>query len=329
MAELEQTEFEVLNIDVLNALGRVLVRATSPNGMTLPTAQAIILDVDPDAIVAHNHIYGTGQGQTLGRSPQDLLNVHQSGYSGAPRIGVIDTAIDMSHPALQTASLETRDFVAHDPSSRPRTHGTTIVSILVGQDQRYGGLVPDAEIYAASVFFDTAQSGDMATTYGLAQAVDWMIENEVQVINFSLTGPDNSILREAIGRARARGILAVAAIGNDGPGAPPRYPAAYEDVVGVTAVSYRQQIYRLAGQGPHVDFAAPGVLVAHASPGGDYGVSSGTSLATPFVSAVLALLIDEGALPADAVLQLQTHAEDLGEEGFDPVFGYGFIRVPD
>ena len=155
-----------------------------------------------------------------------------------------------------------------------------------------------------------------------------MLQNEVQVINFSLTGPDNPILQQAIARARSRGVYAIAAIGNEGPTAPPLFPAAYEGVIGVTAVTQRNQVYRLAGQGSHVDFAAPGVFITHAQADGEYTASSGTSLAAPFVSAVFAALLEQGLSPQEAYSRLQGAAEDLGETGFDPVYGFGLLRVP-
>jgi hypothetical protein len=320
--------FDVRDIEVLGQLDRILVRTVSPEGMDLATAETLILNAVPDAIVAHNHIYETDQARSYGRLPNTLLAVDSGALAGRPRIGVIDTAIDLTHPALASAAIQTQDFVSYGNAPRPLSHGTSVASILVGQDSEFAGLLPDAEIFAASVFFDTAQSGDMATTFGLVQAIDWMMESNVRVINFSLTGPANPILEEAIARARRVGIHAVAAIGNDGPVAPPLFPAAYDGVIGVTAVSHRKQVYRLAGHGSHVDFAAPGVLVTHARAGGSYTASSGTSLAAPFVSALLALLIDGGVSPDEAVALLQASAEDLGEEGFDTVFGHGFARMP-
>uniref|UniRef100_UPI002620A8B6 S8 family serine peptidase n=1 Tax=Maricaulis sp. TaxID=1486257 RepID=UPI002620A8B6 len=326
---LSQTGFDLRDIEPLGELERVLIRAVSPDGMSLPAAQAIILEIAPQALIAHNHIYGTDQAASYGRMPQDLLRFGPASLTAAPKIGVIDTAIALDHPSLSAARIQTQDFVTYPGLNRPQSHGTSIVSILVGQDENYTGLLPGAEVFAASAFFDTTRSGDMATTFGLVQAIDWMMENQVQVINFSLTGPENPILREAISRARNAGIHAVAAIGNDGPVAPPLYPAAYDEVIGVTAVNRRMQVYRLAGHGQHVDFAAPGVLITHARAGGAYTTSSGTSLAAPFVSAALAVLIELGVEPEAAVAQLQSGAEDLGADGFDTIFGHGFIKLPD
>ena len=161
----------------------------------------------------------------------------------------------------------------------------------------------------------------------IVQAIDWMIENDVDVINFSLTGPHNPILEEAIMRARANGTLLVAAIGNDGPGSDPLFPAAYDGVIGVTAVTARHQIYRLAGRGNHVEFAAPGVLVRHAQSAGGYTASSGTSLAAPFVTSVMAAEVANGERDAERLVdEMHKSAVDLGETGYDQIFGFGLIQ---
>ncbi len=90
-------------------------------------------------------------------------------------------------------------------------------------------------------------------------------EARVEIINLSLAGPDNPVLARAVADAHAADIPLVAAMGNAGPRAEPAYPAAYEGVVAVTAVDAGHAVYRRAGQGLHVDFAAPGVGIATAA----------------------------------------------------------------
>jgi hypothetical protein len=129
-------------------------------------------------------------------------------------------------------------------------------------------------------------------------------------------------LERAIARARIHGTQIAAAVGNDGPAAPVMYPAAYDSVIAVTAIDTRNSIYRRAVRGQHINFAAPGVRVLAAIPGGAYGPVTGTSIAVPFISALLAAYgSDAGSIQA-----LERAAKDLGAKGFDPVYGFGLAR---
>jgi subtilisin family serine protease len=147
------------------------------------------------------------------------------------------------------------------------------------------------------------------------------------VINMSLSGPDNEVLQKAIVAAQAKGIVIVAAAGNDGAGAEPSYPAAYPGVV--TAVDQELNVYRRATRGPYVDLAAPGVNVRTASFQGSAAARTGTSYAVPFVSAAAGLLLaSHPELGTQAVrARLEDSARDLGQPGRDPTFGFGLIQM--
>src|SRR6185503_9291329 len=96
-----------------------------------------------------------------------------------------------------------------------------------------------------------------AAVDAVADAFSWLVGERVPVINVSLVGPPNALLEAVVLRVIARGYLIVAAVGNDGPAAPPLYPAAYRDVIGVTAVDAHRLVLVEAGRGSLVNFAAP------------------------------------------------------------------------
>jgi subtilisin family serine protease len=145
----------------------------------------------------------------------------------------------------------------------------------------------------------------------------------------SLSGPANEVLRKAIAAAQAKGIVIVAAAGNNGAGAEPSYPAAYPGVVAVTAVDHELKVYRRATQGPYVDLSAPGVNVWTASAQGSGRLRTGTSYAVPFVSAAAGLLLaSDPGLDATALQsRLEAYTRDLGQPGRDPTFGFGLIQM--
>jgi Subtilase family len=276
------------------------------------------------AVVEGNHLY-TSQ-KTSTDLPVDCVPLAcakllgwPARVSGAMRIGIIDTGIDLSHPALQSANITTKAF-AQKPDNRSLAHGTAITSILVGnQTGLYQGLAPNAHIFSANVFSSRSLQ---ASTEAILQAMDWMAQHHVAVVNLSLAGPPDATLEAAIKRLRENGNLLVAAVGNDGPAAPAMYPAAYDTAIAVTAVDTQNIIYRRAVRGDHVDLSAPGVGVLAAIPGGAYGPVTGTSIAAPFVTALLAYSsIEHNKLDA-----LEANARDLGATGFDPVYGYGLIQ---
>jgi subtilisin family serine protease len=331
---LDRQGYVTKEIETLDGLGLILARVEAPDNFNIKEAQASIRSILPDAIVDFNHVYHPGGEVTRilsadDASPSDLLDVQENLKASRRLIGVIDTNIDLTHRTLKGAKIQVRSFIPY-LNHQPANHGTSIVSILVGDSRGFHGLLRNAEIYAASVFFDTPAGGQSTTTTSLVLALNWMIDNNVPVVNMSLTGPANAVLKGAIDRAYEKGLVIVAAVGNAGPNAAPLYPAAYDNVVAVTAVSNSNHVYRLANRGDYVDFSAPGVSIRHADAEGGFSVSSGTSYAAPFVAAVLSVSGNEaGAINAARLEELATHALDLGPEGYDPIYGYGLIRPLD
>ena len=123
----------------------------------------------------------------------------------------------------------------------------------------------------------------------IVRALDWAASKNPSVINISLVGPSNVVLARAIAAVRARGIQVVAAVGNDGPAAPPQYPASYPGVIAVTGVDGHGRALPEAGKSTHLDFAAPGADMLAAFPGNGYTTVRGTSFAAPLAAARLAL----------------------------------------
>ncbi len=154
-----------------------------------------------------------------------------------------------------------------------------------GEAREFHGVLPDAELYAADVYCGAPTGGAVDA---LAGAFGWMVRERIAVINVSLVGPDNAVLARIVASLTARGYVIVAAVGNDGPAAPPLYPASYPHVVGVTGVDARHRVLLEAARGAQVMFAAPGADMAAGAPAGTYVAVRGTSFAAPIVAALLA-----------------------------------------
>jgi len=209
-------------------------------------------------------------------------------------------------------------------------HGTTIASILVGQHSGGGtGLLPGAELAVASVFGADAKGVPAADVMALVGGLDWLVGSGTRVINMSFAGDANAVVALALHRVTGGRAVVVAAVGNNGPTAPPAFPAAEAGVIGVTAVDNHSEVYADANRGDYVDFAAPGVRIWTPGPASAGSYHTGTSFAVPFVTAAFAVRLAGGAEPdADRLADgLAATAIDLGKPGKDQVFGRGLIQV--
>jgi subtilisin family serine protease len=315
----------------LATLDRVLLRIAAPEDRDLAQA-ALELALDaPGTEVDFNHVYRPGadvEPDALTATPALPGGTAPRSTAPAPAlsVGIVDTAVGADHEALRSADIVQRDFVPF-ADERPTAHGTAVASILVGESAKLHPQLRGGRVYAASVFFTDAQGDDATTAASLTVAGEWLAAEGVRVINMSLAGPPNRVLEAAIAALVERGVIVVAAVGNNGPTGAPLYPAAYPNVVSVTAVDSAQRVYRYANRGAHVRFAAPGVGIRVAKSGGGYRDLTGTSVAAPHAAAVVAqtLASRAGAAPAAVVSELERTAVDLGAKDFDNVFGFGLI----
>jgi subtilisin family serine protease len=245
------------------------------------------------------------------------------------KVGVIDTDIDEAHPAFAGRHIHRFDFAPDGRLPAPNWHGTAVLSLLGGSTlTNTPGLIPDADFYAANIFYSD-ESGDMtADTISLLKALDWMKKFEVKLINMSFSGPQDALVGDAIARMSETGVIFVAAAGNEGPLAEPSYPAAYPQVIAVTAVTKDLRNYRYANRGDHIDVSAPGVDIWTAAPDKRAGYHSGTSFAAPHVTAVLAVEPPESLKQGKADLLDNLAVMDLGQEGRDPIYGRGLLLAP-
>jgi subtilisin family serine protease len=253
----------------------------------------------------------------------DLLLKEQSLKKQPLKIGIIDTAIDHQHSGFNHASITTKRFV-DDNLIEPKAHATAVLGRIIGQGKTVSPLLTHANIYAASVFYQKDAYSQSAPTLALLQALEWMLENDIKVINMSLAGPPNALLEQALQRMREKGVAVVAAAGNAGPASRPLFPAAYTSVIAVSAVDKNQRIYRWGNRGKHIDFVAEGVNVATLSAGNKEGVESGTSMAAPIISAAMAIQMQTQDLE-QSLTSLVEMTVDLGDSGRDVIYGDGFL----
>ena len=313
-------DVDILERTVLEAADLQILRVRVPSDRDSYRAVAALLP--EGAGFDRNHLYEVQEGD---RASGDIVNTRTPVVTAPVRIGMVDTAISAGHEAFKGRSIITRDFVDAG-LTRPEAHGTAIAGLFVGHGEGLEGFAPNAELFAASAFYRRTAYDEGATTISLAKSINWLIGENVDVINMSLAGPPNAILERVLKSAQDKGIMVIAAAGNAGPASPPLYPAAYDGVIAVTAVDENNQVYRWANQGVHLDFAALGVSVPTVRSTGGFGMETGTSIATAYVTTLLAReKVEFGHDLHHAVEALRRIALDLGETGRDPVYGYGLL----
>lgn len=313
---------------VLPGMGKVLVELNEADAVALRELADVPGVSVPLGEVNHLYRYESAEVNVKGAAawlPYEALPLEVApARQNAAKVGLIDSLVERRNASLAGTQLTAVSFV-EEGLAEPSAHATAIMSILAGESGTYRGLLPKARFFSASVFYRSPDQGDYASVKNVLLAVDWMAQNQVNVINMSLTGPHNPLLQQAVADITKRGIFVVAAAGNGGPGAAPVYPAAYPNVIAVTALTRDDRAYYKANHGSYIDFAAPGVGITTASGLNDFTQVSGTSFAAPFVTAVVAMT--DSATEA-TVQRLRKRAFDLGKPGVDEVFGYGKIRLP-
>lgn len=327
LARLDQPGITVLERRELTGLGMTVVRFRVTAELDSHNALQDALPELADRL-DRNHIYAP---QTGAKEPLSETKMPQwrSLCTAPVRVGMVDTSIATDHRVFESAQVVQERFLAlaevDGTLTEPATHGTAVASLLVGnRPGQWPARLPQATIFNASVFYDRDRTLSGATLGHLLEGLNWLAGQDLSVINISLTGPDNQLLAAAVSRLRERGVLMVAAVGNQGPSAPPLYPAAYTEVIGVTAADSSGKLYRWANRGEQVMFASNGVTVPVAHPDAGMVADSGTSLASPVVAAALACQRNE--LSEDkAIGALINAAKDLGRPGRDTEFGHGFL----
>lgn len=251
------------------------------------------------------------------------------------KVAVVDTGIEISHPDLKDNIKGGMSAVQYTSSfNDDNGHGTHVAGIIGAIHNAIGviGVGPQIDLYAVKVL-DRRGSGYLSD---VIEGLDWAIQNRMQVVNMSLgTSADILSFREAIQKINAAGIVQVAAAGNSGGAV--IYPAAYPEVIAVSATDQNNTIASWSSRGPEVDLSAPGVSIYSTYKGQAYKTLSGTSMAAPHVAGTAALLLTTPAKcdfdlngicsPAEIQQRLETTAMDLGNAGKDNLYGSGLVNA--
>lgn len=258
-------------------------------------------------------------------------------FDGDPNfvLAIVDSGVDVTHPDLATKIVPGFDVVDNDDTPVDDvghgTHCAGIASAITNNGLGIAGFAPKAKIMPVRVL-DSRGSG---TSASVAQGLIWAVDHGAKVINTSL-GFDSpaKVLEDAVNYALSKNVLLVSTMGNRY-GRIPRYPASFKGVLAVGATDANDKKADYSNWGDWISVSAPGSDIISTLPlagsmmGKEFGFASGTSMAAPAVTGLVALVRAKyPALTVPQVKQLiEKSADDLGEPGFDEKYGHGRINV--
>jgi hypothetical protein len=316
--------YSVVSEQRLDTVQQSLVRVRVRDNETIEQAINTLRQRVPEIRAAPNHVFrpmaaAAARTEAMGRIAEAPVAVATPSNLSAAHIGVIDTGADATLAPLRNVVQAARGFAT---GYAPRAHGSAVAQLASAQG---------ASVAVCDVFGVDAKQRLVAPADAIAAAIDWLLSGNLRVINISIEGPRNEVLEFVIGEALKRGTAIVAAVGNGGPAAPPGYPAAYPGVIAVTALDEKGLIYRRAGRGKQVQFAARGSFPGTGAPVVSAEPVSGTSFAAPLVAAEIERRwrSNPQATRDQILAAMRSEAVDLGDPGWDPVYGWGRIDLRD
>lgn len=245
-------------------------------------------------------------------------------------IAIIDTGLDASHPEFAGRVLPGRDFANNDNDpSDDHGHGTHVGGITAaGINNGIGmaGIAGQASLLPVKVL-DSSGSGWWSN---VASGITWAVDHGARVLNLSLGGSaDSTVLHDAIDYATAHNAVVVVAAGNNGTDTP-FYPAVYDNVISVGAVTSTGDMASYSNYGPNVDVVAPGSTIYStewAGTGRTYGFRSGTSMAAPHVAGLAALILSANPALSESEVRtlIENNTQISAQQTSDYYTGHGLV----
>lgn len=307
-----------------------------PDGESMPDfmnkleKRSNIMNVEPNYVMSRSAVSGDPDyskqwyHQIIGT--EEAWNVTTG--SNNVVVAVIDDGIDLHHRDLKNQIIAPYDVVLNSTSritmGEHGTHVSGIIASMMNNGVGGAGIAPNVKIMPINVF-----DGENALYSDVITGIQYAIDHGADIINLSIGGTEPSdILNNAIQRAYKAGILIIAAAGNEGENMYD-YPAAYDHVLAVSATDSSDRIADFSNYGADIDLAAPGTDIYSTLPHNKYEFMSGTSMATPVVAGVAALVWSANPSLTNAQIEerLYETADDLGPAGKDIFYGYGRINA--
>lgn len=226
----------------------------------------------------------------------DVVNANEQEYKEGTdkiKVAVLDTGVTLTEDIEVAGRV---NFIDGEEDVHPlyedvSGHGTSVASVIAAKDNSVGitGINPNVDLYSVKVLDDEKK----ASLSGVIKGIYWCIDNDIDIINMSFgTSTESEILKKVIKEADDKGILIIAAAGNQGEAVDStvEYPAAYEEVVAVGATTPQGTTSEISSVGEEIDLMAPGEMVPATGYFDEIIETEGTSMAAPHVAGVASVL---------------------------------------
>ena len=296
------------------------------------------LQINPDVLYAEPNYLVNAQ-DTIPNDPDwenqyNLKAIHApQGWdldrgSSFSTIAIIDSGLDLTHPDLMSKLVAGYDFVDNDDIAQDEyghgTHVAGIAAAVSNNAQGIAGVSWGAKLMPVRVINEYGSG----TALNVANGIIWAVDHSAQVINLSLGGQNPSkAMKDAVDYAITKGVIVVAATGNYGSNSI-LYPARFDGVIAVGATDEFNNHADFSNTGAEIDLVAPGVNIYSLGIGNNYFYDTGTSMSTPHVAGLAAILVGlPGNSSALVESQMKNSALDLGKQGWDSQYGSGLIQI--
>ena len=317
-----------------------LIKLLEKNELSNPSSK--VEYVEPHFLYLTNDVSKTGV--TSSFIPNDILyqdyqwnlpiiNTNQAWRLTRGRqnvtIAVIDTGVDLDHPEFEGKLVDGINLLELSLSPMDDDgHGTHVAGIISANTNNKEGIAGISWYNKIMPVKVLDQSG-AGTLFDVAEGIIWATDHGAKVINMSLGNyAESKYLHDAVKYAYAKDVVLIAATGNDNTDEL-GYPAAYKEVIAVSATDPYQERAGFSNFGTYVDVVAPGVNIPSTYPDRQYAALSGTSMAAPHVSGLAGLIrsLNPKLSNEDVYNMIKNSVTDLGVQGKDIYYGYGEINV--
>ncbi len=319
---------------LLGSIGVQCVVFQVPSDRSLPTLMAQ-LQADPRVESVQPNQFFQGQGllpyndqyarHQYGVQAVRAALVHRYATGKGVKVAIIDIGVDTTHPDLQGRIATMANFVAGGKASFDRDrHGTAVAGVIAAKannDIGIFGVAPEADLMALKACWHGSSPSEPAlcSSWTIAHAVDFALQNGAQVLNFSLAGPTDPLLERLLAQALSQGVITVAAT-LQRPGGEMGFPASRDGVIAVVSSDLQGRAHALAFGADQSVVAAPGVEIITTTPQRAYDFLSGSSLAAAHVSGIAALMLEDhpNLPPARVRSLLQATSQPIDNAGAQP-----------
>ncbi|WP_142057694.1 S8 family serine peptidase [Pseudarthrobacter sp. B4EP4b] len=256
---------------------------------------------------------------------------------GGIKVAVLDSGVATDNPDINPKVVARANFTTSRNNEDNYGHGTHVAGIVAAFAENgigVAGVCRECTILAGKILSDTG----MGSSAGLANGINWAVQNGARVINMSLVVGASTTLETAVNNAWNAGVVLVAAAGNGG-NTSMNYPAAYANVIAVGATDNNDNKASFSSYGPWVDVAAPGVSVYSTFPNHrfvlareynrsqGYDIGSGTSMSSPIVAAAVALAWSANPTASNSAVRAKVEASTNTIEGVGTFWTHGRVNA--